>query len=201
MAREVRPHLSGVDSLFGSLSFAGEARAYLWPPPTHEYLIDSLLVFAESQPRSYLLRHSGSNQQSVSSRLSTPHFAHPSNESSLLQDDCTRSASHLQLIPSNRSTSSVTTASPNPGNKMKKTPPDRPCFFEWEQTLMVSSATPLECFCIVGGFFPLCRYDTNARNRSYVLSRFSPPPPPPIERISSFDIMSTFSLIPQHSFP
>lgn len=95
MAREVRPYLSGVDSLVGSLSVAGEARAYLWPPATHEYLMDSQLVFAESQRSPYLSRHSGSSQQSVSSRLSTPHFAHPSNESPLLQDDCTRSASHL----------------------------------------------------------------------------------------------------------
>lgn len=57
----------------------------------YEFLTDLLLVFAEST----MSRHSGSIQQDLSSRLSTPHFAHPSNEFSLLHDDGARPANHF----------------------------------------------------------------------------------------------------------
>lgn len=110
-----------------SLSFVGEARAYLWTSSMYECPTDLLLVFAESTMSLFVVASQWLHSAIFIKRLSTPHFAHPSNEFSLLHDDCARSASQFVAnpLPPTDQLLRLPRPSPKTWNINKKPPSDR----------------------------------------------------------------------------
>ena len=127
----------------------------------------------------FCCRVSGSIQQSLSSRLSTPHFTHPSNEFSLLHDDCARSASQFVAnpLPPTDQLLRLPRPSPKTWKINKKFPSDRSLVL-WmgSNTFGVIRDSSLMCLYRWWLFFSYVT-DTNARIRSYVLSKFPTSPP------------------------